>query len=823
MLWRTEGQTSYTQKLYRKHGIRNGAFTLDAPTNAAHYLLAYKATPGHVTGAIRNDLLPAEAPDEVAPAATMDLNFSTNVYVGAATPSDVLETDISASRNAKNAAGVDTAFAAGVLARTDLGIFRSGGIAPNLFPNPSLSGAAVGLPGTLPTGFAAANSAEVSADVVGVGANYIDVHIYGTFTANASVTLINTVTLPVSQGKSYTIKTSTQLVAGSIANLGWRRMMATIRDSGDQRLDDPQILETLSTTGSLVENVNTHVAVSQATAAKMEIYYQFIGTGAVSMTIRIASPSVVDNAVSGVAENITAKGELLAALQTTAGSVMIEIGSITLHGANSALSGNILSAQSGDALEIIKQHGPTQMKTRGMSNPAYVGASGILGVSRVMVTWNNTAGKMKICYNGGKVTTVNAKLNDASGSATQVDTLRLLAGVEGFIRRIKTWTRAESEAIMIAQTALTGFDHNVSDAVKLFGRSVTFDSDFDNGLSMLTRATSPAGYGEGTAPVYNNDGKFSPRQLNGKEYALGFCNHDGNEYQFGLDPTHPDLIAIGYSPFSVSNGICTTSGLRVNGSTIPSGLNTIMNNVAKVPDRDAPTGGRHPYSSGALTTQGTFKQAFGYWETCASADAYYPGRWSAFWMGGDRAQTLAKNAVILAAQGEDPAAAGTWPPEIDVMECQTAEAFGNAWWGPVWWQAEQISWLNNKSIADASGNDWTDYNTYSCLWDAAGLSYYLNGRRYMYFAKPVAGQPKWPTATGRNVWSSTEAGRWPYDGDIEMYILMTHTIGSDNTSLDGTIAGIQSDPPGTGQLIDKNGTTPDTVQVRWRHTKVWSA
>ncbi|MDP2358624.1 MAG: family 16 glycosylhydrolase [Beijerinckiaceae bacterium] len=789
-----------------------------------------------------------------------DLNFWQNIYVGAASASEVLATDANGTRDVANAAGALTTFGAGVLARTDLGVRRATSIGGgNIYPYPSLNGAVSGSPGTMPDGFSptmwsGAGYAGVDSNMdrtITNHADYVDIRFHGTAAANSMGTF-TVGQIPMTDADSLTWKITTSMPDGNLNNVQFFFLRAGTKDSGGGNLTDNSVL-TPSMTTTPTEVVRTAYNPSNAAIASTTPYFQIISTsgGAIDFTLRIQKNSFIVT-VEGAAgtESLSAIGPLATALQATVGTVLVEIGSAINHAAvaGSPLSGRILSARHASTpLDLIRQHGPTRMMGKGMttSNSAYAGAGGIRGVSRIALAWDNAAsagaGQIKVCYNGGTVVTIAGKINDGVVGNT-VDTALLLEGMDAYVRRIITWTTSIADAELKTQTALTTFDHNVADAVNLFGRGApTFDSDFDNPLSMVTRVNpSLVEYGDNKLPAYNNDGKFNPRQINGRNNALGFTNYDGDEYQFGLDPTHPDIGGplAPLSPFSQADGIVTVTGRRVGAAGNPAGLNTLMQDTTKFPDLNTASGtynpatdtqGRHPYSSGTLTTQGTFAQAFGYWEALAAADPYYPGRWSAFWTFGERTATLARNAAILSLIGENPAGAMTWPPEIDIMECQTAAAFANVHFGATGWGGSyrQIEWGHGKSINDYTGNDWTDYHSYAVDWKQNGdMHFYLDGRRFIVFTAPIAGVQKYP---GGGNWTLLDEQLYnlrDYAGQpaIPQHIIMTHTIGSDQGSLDGTIGRKGADMGGgvigTGQQVDG---APDEVRVRWRHAKVWSA
>lgn len=111
----------------------------------------------------------------------------------------------------------------------------------------------------------------------------------------------------------------------------------------------------------------------------------------------------------------------------------------------------------------------------------------------------------------------------------------------------------------------------------------------------------------------------------------------------------------------------------------------------------------YKYTSGALTTFGSFEQAYGYFEIRARVPKGR-GLWPALWMlPADR----------------------SWPPEIDIMEFLGRDP------RHVW---TTFHWLNAQSehIKNGSGSiaqDWSrDFHTFSLQWKPGFLAWYIDGK-----------------------------------------------------------------------------------------------
>ncbi len=108
----------------------------------------------------------------------------------------------------------------------------------------------------------------------------------------------------------------------------------------------------------------------------------------------------------------------------------------------------------------------------------------------------------------------------------------------------------------------------------------------------------------------------------------------------------------------------------------------------------------YPYTSGMVTTFGSFSFTYGYVSVVAKLPGG-AGTWPAIWM-------LPEN--------------GTWPPEVDIMENYGST---NQIQCTVHWSSANTQAYANVT---SSTNLTTSYNTYSVLWTPTSLTWYLNGK-----------------------------------------------------------------------------------------------
>jgi beta-glucanase (GH16 family) len=203
--------------------------------------------------------------------------------------------------------------------------------------------------------------------------------------------------------------------------------------------------------------------------------------------------------------------------------------------------------------------------------------------------------------------------------------------------------------------------------VDLTGYKLTFDDEF-NGFSW-------AGNGGTWKTLFYFGGRSLP---------------SNGELEYYSDPS------VGVNPFSIQNGA--------------------LDIVAAPSANTAATGGL-PYTSGLITTEGTFAQTYGYFEMRAMLPAGQ-GMWPAFW--------------LLPTDK-------SWPPELDVLE-----AFGapnaNHEGGPTQFHLGTISSNGAQNFGTwiDTGVDLTQgYHTFGLLWDAQHLSYFFDGRQVAQTATPA--------------------------------------------------------------------------------------
>jgi beta-glucanase (GH16 family)/uncharacterized protein (DUF2141 family) len=193
-------------------------------------------------------------------------------------------------------------------------------------------------------------------------------------------------------------------------------------------------------------------------------------------------------------------------------------------------------------------------------------------------------------------------------------------------------------------------------AANVTGTVMTFDDEFN------TFSGSPTGAGATWKTTY----AFNNRTLT-----------SNNEQEYYSDSS------VGVDPFADSNGILTITAAP--GSN-PLGL---------------------PYDSGAINTQASFSQTYGYFEMRAQLPSG-DGLWPAFWLGPEN---------------------NVWPPELDVVEM-----YGN----PTKIYVTSHATLSSQvSIGVNVPNASLGYHTYAVFWTPTTITWYFDGAAIATTATPA--------------------------------------------------------------------------------------
>jgi hypothetical protein len=222
--------------------------------------------------------------------------------------------------------------------------------------------------------------------------------------------------------------------------------------------------------------------------------------------------------------------------------------------------------------------------------------------------------------------------------------------------------------------------------LNITGMPMTFDGTFN------TFSASPSGVGTIWSTTLGHGGRTLPANAEAEYYSDS---------------------SVGVSPFSIANGILTITAAPTNPASNSLGL---------------------PYTSGAITTDHSFAQLYGYFEMSAKLPAGQ-GFWPAFWL-------LPAN--------------GAWPPELDAMEQIGSQPNTDY---------VTVHFMNNGTEASVGasvdvGPTNNGFNTYGVYWTPTVIEWFFNGQEiataptpadmntpmYMTVNLAVGGAGSWPGA-----------------------------------------------------------------------------
>ena len=190
-------------------------------------------------------------------------------------------------------------------------------------------------------------------------------------------------------------------------------------------------------------------------------------------------------------------------------------------------------------------------------------------------------------------------------------------------------------------------------AISLVGYHLTYDDEFTDPSLFITTTNGTAGFSN--------------------SYTFGRTLASNYEAEYYVDPN------AGPSPFSVQNGELTITAQPALPGQYTAGL---------------------PYSSGMISTEGSFSQNTGYFEIRAETTGVH-GFWPAFWM---------------------LPVGGAGNPELDVMEQPNLEG-NNSYWS----YANPSDQFKGGGFNDTGEDLSAGYHSYGLLWTTTSVSFYLDG------------------------------------------------------------------------------------------------
>ncbi len=255
--------------------------------------------------------------------------------------------------------------------------------------------------------------------------------------------------------------------------------------------------------------------------------------------------------------------------------------------------------------------------------------------------------------------------------------------------------------------------------------------------------------------------------LSAYPYSEGLRSLGNGDQEYYTDSSTGD------SPFNLSDG-----ALDINATYRGAG--------------NTPGGGTYSYTSGQITTEGSFSQQYGYFEMRAELPPGV-GMWPAFW--------------LLPVLSYAP---GNWPPELDVLEAfgsPAADGEGGA--TQAHWDVhstDAAQQAGNWVPLPRGGNSETGFHTYGVLWTPQLLDFYIDGTevaqtatpsdftQQMYMIANLAVGGYWPgNATGENGTMKIDYMR-AFSNDSAVPPVALQTISSPDGNPDRDLYGATAKP-----------------------------
>ena len=267
---------------------------------------------------------------------------------------------------------------------------------------------------------------------------------------------------------------------------------------------------------------------------------------------------------------------------------------------------------------------------------------------------------------------------------------------EGDVVRLRDYsfiTFADVQAAMTQDGADTILQLSASDAIrfsnKTIGSFVAKDFSLPINTSTMHLTFADEFDSLNLDPTTGWDTSFPFGDATGPDSLLAHTHN--NEMQIYVDPTYAGsgTDPLGINPFSVDSGV----------------LSITLN---KTPVADKPDLWNYNYTSGMISSAGTFYQQYGYFEMRAKLPAA-DGMWSAFWLlPKDQSPTLELDAF------ENIGDNRTYATEHHINSAGTKVV------------------TNQGHVVD----DITQFHTYGLLWTAAELDWYVDG--VVVFTQPTS-------------------------------------------------------------------------------------
>lgn len=396
--------------------------------------------------------------------AAIDMNFKAGLYYGRQ-PSG-LTTSRASQAYANDALGNWTSFAANVARITNNGLLVEEA-RTNSIGNNSMQGAVVGSPGTAPTRWSTASSNGITYNIVGMGTlsgiDYIDIQMVGTPTTAYNDLQVESNSIALTTGQTWTQSMFVALIAGSLANITAVNLVTYALPNANDNL----VLTFTPTAVFTRYSLAYTFSVATNTSLNPRLAFNVTSGGAINATFRIGWPQLE------LGSTVTSPIRTTAAAATRAADV-ITLTTPPTFGASYSMYGQgtpqvpisyntqvMVSIDDGtgslsNAIELTRGGGS------GVANMTFKTGGTLFSANSVLAMAQNVSAKAAISATAGaqSLTLRGAAVVTTAGTPMPVGVNEVLVGsyptgatfYNGFLERLALWpttkiTDAQLQAI----------------------------------------------------------------------------------------------------------------------------------------------------------------------------------------------------------------------------------------------------------------------------------------------------------------------------------------------------------------------------------------
>jgi hypothetical protein len=329
--------------------------------------------------------------------------------------------------------------------------------ATNSIRNSTMLGAVAGIPGTLPTNWAAQNIGGINlTEVVGTGYEdgiaYVDVRFTGTTSTNSTGAILTEASTQIAalSGQVWASSLFVRLIGGSTANIASINNSILERDSGGVLLAATNTAIVITSAALSSQRVATTRTLNNASTAFVQQRIAIIPNAfpvAIDITFRIGWPQLETGSIAtspiptfGAAVTRTIDAIDASTAARTKGLIVVdyvprEAGSQQVASIDDTTT-NERHLLTNDGIYAVTDGGAAQASVDG-------GTPTVGALNRVAATWNTD--RFAVSLNGG------AAAADASGTVPTVNRIRIASGLNGGVRALRVGAQDVTDAALVSR------------------------------------------------------------------------------------------------------------------------------------------------------------------------------------------------------------------------------------------------------------------------------------------------------------------------------------------------------------------------------------